>query len=300
MSGNRTITVLSICLFVSSISHAQSTHDFVLCNAVDKSGRHPAAVDSLKFSVEVHGRTVSNVHAEQRQRPRQIFLVQDVSASMRDSNARQRSMQAVRDFAASASPEDKLALVDFNDSYFLDITPESAPAFLEKYDDTEFQEGLRFFGGTALFDAVIASASYLEKEPQEGDSVLVISDGADDASKRNAEQMERELLRSKIRLYVLLLAPPKHPNPNDGRSRSQLMDVVRETGGVVVKADSGNVPSRHWAEVMHSLIEVADRVDFDLNTPLGSLARLDVLASTPDGKRDKAVEISCPRYISPQ
>ncbi|PYV95615.1 MAG: hypothetical protein DMG86_21505 [Acidobacteria bacterium] len=261
-----------ICLFVSFISHAQSTHDFVLCNAVDKSGRHPAAVDSLKFSVEVHGRTVSNVHAEQRQRPRQIFLVQDVSASMRDSNARQRSMQAVRDSAASASPEDKLALVDFNDSYFLDITPESATAFLEKYNDTEFQEGLRFFGGN----------------------------GADDASKRNAEQMERELLRSKIRLYVLLLAPPKHPNPNDGRSRSQLMDVVRETGGVVVKADSGNVPSRHWAEVMHSLIEVADRVDFDLNTPLGSLARLDVLASTPDGKRDKAVEISCPRYISPQ
>ena len=300
MRGASPSTSLVICLFVSFISHAQSTHNFVLCNAVDKSGRQAAAVESLKFSVEVHGRTVSNVHAEQRQRPRQIFLVQDVSASMRDSNARQHSMQAVRDFAASASPEDKLALVDFNNSYFLDITPESAAAFLEKYNDTEFQEGLRFFGGTALFDAVIASASYLEKEPQEGDSIVVISDGADDASKMNAEQMERELLRSKIRLYVLLLAPPKHPNPNDGRSRSQLMDVVRETGGVVVKADSGNVPSRNWAEAMHSLIEVADRVDFDLNTPLGSPARLDVLVSTQDGKRDKAVEISCPRYVSPQ
>ncbi len=299
MRGVTPITSLVICLFISFISHAQSTHDFVLCNAVEKSDGHPAAVDSLKFSVEVHGRTVSNAHAEQRQRPRQIFLVQDVSASMRDSNARQHSMQAVRDFLA-ASPEDKLALVDFNDSYFLDITPESAPAFLEKYNDTEFQEGLRFFGGTALFDAVIASAAYLEKDPQEGDTVLVISDGADDASKRNADQMERELLRSKIRLYLLLLAPPKHPNPNDGRSRSQLMDAVRDTGGVVIKADSGNVPSLRWAEAMHSLIEVADRVDFDLNTPLGSPARLDVSASTPDGKRDKAVEISCPRYVSPQ
>jgi Ca-activated chloride channel homolog len=299
MRGASPITSLVICLFVSFISHAQSTHDFVLCNAVDKSGGHPAAVDSLKFSVEVHGRTVSNAHAEQRQRSRRIFLVQDVSASMRGSNARQPSMQAVRDFLA-ASPEDKVALVDFNDNYYLDISPENAAAFLEKYNDTEFQQGLRFFGGTALFDAVVASASYLEKEPQEGDSIVVISDGADDASKMSSEQMERELLRSKIRLYLLLLAPPKHPNPNDGRSRSQLMDAVRDTGGVVVKTDSGNVPSRHWAEAMHSLIEVADRVDFDLNTPLGSPARLDVLASTPDGKRDKAVEISCPRYVSPQ
>jgi len=96
------ITCLVICLFVSFISHAQSTHDFVLCNAVDKSGRHSAAVDSLKFSVEVHGSTVSNVHAEQRQRPRRIFLVQDVRASMRGSNARQASRQAVRDVLAAA------------------------------------------------------------------------------------------------------------------------------------------------------------------------------------------------------
>jgi hypothetical protein len=294
------IALLPIWLLVSVISHAQSTHDFVLCNAVDKSGRPPAAFDSLKFSVEVHSRTVSNVHAEQRQHPKRIFLVQDVSASMRDNNARQPSMQLVRDFAASASPEDKLALVDFNDSYYLDITPEGAPAFLEKYNDSEFQEGLRFFGGTALFDAVVASASYLEKEPQEGDSIIIISDGADDASKTNAQQMERELLRSKIRLYLLLLAPPKQKNPNDGRSRSQLTDVVRETGGVVVKADAGNAMSRQLAEMMHGLIEKPDRVDFDLDAPLREPARLDVVVSTQDGKRDKAVEISCPRYVSPQ
>ena len=299
MRGASSITSLVICLSVSFISHAQSTHDFVLCNTVEKSGGHPAAVDSLKFRVEVHGRTVSNVHAEQRQHPRRIFLVQDVSASMRDSNARQPSMQAVRDFAAFASPEDKLALVDFNGSYYLDIAPESAPAFLEMYTDTEFQEGLRFFGGTALFDAVIASAAYLEKEPEEGDSVLVISDGADDASKMSSEQMEKQLLKSKIRLYLLLLDPPKHPNPNDGRSRSQLMDVVRETGGVVVKATS-NSTSREWAETMHGLIEVADRVDFDLDAPVREPARLEVSVSTPDGKRDKAVEILCPRYVSPQ
>jgi len=299
MRGGTPITSLVICLFISFISHAQSTHDFVLCNAVEKSDGHPAAVDSLKFSVEVHGRTVSNVHAEQRQRPRQIFLVQDVSASMRDSNARQHSMQAVRDFAASASPEDKLARVDFNNSYFLDITPDSAAAFLEKYNDAEFQEGLRFFGGTALFDAVIASASYLEKDPQEGDSVLVISDGADDASKMNSEQMEKQLLKSKIRLYLLLLAPPKHPNPNEGRSRSQLMDVVRETGGVVVKPNSNSM-SREWAELMHGLIEVADRVDFDLDAPVREPTRLEVSVATQDGKRDKTVEITCPRYVSPQ
>jgi hypothetical protein len=300
MRGAKTFALLPIWLLVCSISHAQSTHDFVLCNVVDKSSGHPAAVDSLKFSVEVRGRTTSNVHAEQRQHPRRIFLVQDVSASMRDSNARQRSMQAVREFAASASPEDVLALVDFNGTYYLDITPGSAPTFLEKYNDSEFQEGLRFFGGTALFDAVIASASYLEKEPAEGDSVLVISDGADDASKMNSEQMEKQLLKSKIRLYLLLLAPPKHPNPNDGRSRSQLMDVVRETGGVVIKADLGNTATLQWAEMMHSLIELFNRVDFDLDAPLREPARLEVSVSTPGGKRDKAVEISCPRYVSAQ
>jgi Mg-chelatase subunit ChlD len=300
MRGVRTVAGWLISLFVSLMVHAQSTHDFVLCNAVTKNDGHPAAVDSLKFSVEVRGRSTSNVRAAETRHPRRIILVQDVSASMRDSNARRPSMQAIRDFAAAASPQDKLALVDFNGSYYLDIPPESAAAFLEKYNDPEFQEGLRFFGGTALFDAVVASASFLEKEPQEGDSIVVISDGADDASKMNSDQTERELERLKIRLYLLLLAAPKHQNPFDGRSRSQLMDVVRDSGGVVVKADPGNGRSRQWAEIMHGLIEVADRVDFDLDAPLRGPARLEVLVSSQDGKRDKTVEISCPRYVGPQ
>jgi hypothetical protein len=266
---------------------------------MNKNDGHPAAPGSLKFSLQVHGRMVSNVHAEQTQRPRRIILVQDASASMRDSNARQPSMQAIQDFVGFASADDQLALVDFNDSYYLDITPRSAAAFLEKYNDPKFQQSIRFFNGTALFDAVVASASYLEKEPQEGDSIVIISDGADDASKTSSQELERELRGSKIRVYLLLLPAPKHKNPYDDRSRSAMMDLVRAAGGVVGEASSGDTAVRQWVEMVHGLIEVTNKVDFDLDAPLREPSHLEVALTNPDGKRDKTLETSCPRFVGP-
>jgi len=138
------------------------------------------------------------------------------------------------------------------------------------------------------------------KSPRKATASSSFQTGADDCEQDELRADGKRVTQIKDSAVSIAAGSAKTPESNDWPQ--PLATDGRRTGyrGVVIKADSGNVPSRHWAEMMHSLIEVADRVDFDLNTPLGSPARLDVLASTPDGKRDKAVEISCPRYVSPQ
>jgi len=67
----------------------------------------------------------------------------------------------------AASPEDKVALVDFNDNYYLDISPENAAAFW-KVHDTEFQQGLRFFGGTRTVPMQVVASAVLSGERAPG------------------------------------------------------------------------------------------------------------------------------------
>ena len=148
-----------VSILVCPIAQAQSPHNYALCNVVNRSDGRATSIEPLKFDVRVDKRIASNIHGEQSRHSRRVILTQDTGASMRSSNAQEIFAEVIKSLIASATADDQIALVDFSDQYYLDIPPTNAAHFPDQYNRPKLQAKISPRGGTALFDAVIASAS---------------------------------------------------------------------------------------------------------------------------------------------
>jgi len=117
--------------------------------------------------------------------PVSVGILIDNSGSMRDK--RPEVNKAALNFVHSSNPQDEVFIVNFNDEYYLDAGFTNSIAKL--------QQGLQQVesrGGTALYDAIIASLDYLQQNAKNQKRVLlVITDGDDDASRYTLEQTVR-------------------------------------------------------------------------------------------------------------
>ena len=119
--------------------------------------------------------------------PVSVGILVDNSGSMRDK--RPEVEQAAINFVRASNPQDEDFVVNFNDEYYLDAPFTSSIARL--------QQGLQQIesrGGTALYDAIIASFDYLNQNAKNDKrALLVITDGDDDASRYTLEQTAKIL-----------------------------------------------------------------------------------------------------------
>jgi Ca-activated chloride channel homolog len=118
--------------------------------------------------------------------PVAMGIVIDNSGSMRDK--RDEVNKAALNLVRSSNPEDQVFVVNFSDEYFLDQDFTS--------DVKKLQAALEHVesrGGTALYDAVVASADQLAKSPLQRKVLFVVTDGEDDASQENLEEAVHRL-----------------------------------------------------------------------------------------------------------
>ena len=119
--------------------------------------------------------------------PVSLGIIIDNSGSMRDK--RPAVNQAAINLVKASNPEDQVFIVNFNDEYYLD---QDFTANM-----TKLKEGLEKIesrGGTALYDAVMASADHLKKNSKLDKRVLlVVTDGEDNASRSSLERAVRFL-----------------------------------------------------------------------------------------------------------
>ena len=89
----------------------------------------------------------------------------------------------------SSNPQDQVFIVNFNEEYFLD---QDYTGTVPKLKDA--LERIESRGGTALYDAVVASSDHLKKSGAlEKKVLLVVTDGEDNASRESLEQALRRL-----------------------------------------------------------------------------------------------------------
>jgi VWFA-related protein len=96
--------------------------------------------------------------------------------------------KAAINLVKSSNPDDEVFVVNFNDEFYLDQDFTS--------DVKKLQAALEHVetrGGTALYDAVIASADYLIKSKLQRKVLFVVTDGEDDASQSSLEQAVQKL-----------------------------------------------------------------------------------------------------------
>jgi len=123
---------------------------------------------------------------KQQDFPVAMGIVIDNSGSMREK--RDQVNKAAINLVRSSNPDDEVFVVNFNDEYYLD---QDFTADIKKLQAA--LEHVETRGGTALYDAIIASADYLMKSKLSRKVLFVVTDGEDDASQSSLEQAVQRL-----------------------------------------------------------------------------------------------------------
>src|SRR5215470_4049825 len=118
--------------------------------------------------------------------PVAIGIVIDNSGSMREK--RDQVNKAALNLVKASNPEDQVFVVNFNDEYYLD---QEFTGDIKKLQAA--LEHVESRGGTALYDAIVASADYLQKSNLQRKVLFVVTDGEDDASQESLEQAVHHL-----------------------------------------------------------------------------------------------------------
>ena len=160
--------------------------------------------------------------------PVSIAIVVDNSGSM--SKKRPAVNQSTLDLIQASNPQDEAFVVNFSDEAFIDQEFTS--------DVKKLRDGLSHIesrGGTALYDAVVASADKLANDAKRPKQVLIlITDGEDNASTLNLEQTIRRVqqLSGPVIYSVGLLFGDEMSHSEVRHARRALEMLSTETGGI--------------------------------------------------------------------
>jgi VWFA-related protein len=160
--------------------------------------------------------------------PVSIALVVDNSGSM--GRKRPSVNKSTLDLIQASNPQDEAFVVNFSDEAIIDQDFTS--------DVNKLREGLSHIearGGTALYDAVAASADKLASDAKRPKQVLIlITDGEDNASTNNLEQTIRRVrqLSGPVIYSIGLLFGDEMGRDEVKNARKALKTLSDETGGM--------------------------------------------------------------------
>ena len=180
------------------------------------------------FKVAEDGVPQSILSFQHTDLPVSIALVIDNSGSM--YKKRPSVNKAALDLVQASNPQDEAFVVNFSDEAFIDQEFTS--------DINQLRDGLSHIdsrGGTALYDAVVASADKLVADAKRPKQVLVIiTDGEDNASTLNLEQTIRRVqeLSGPVIYSIGLLFGDESSRADIRHARRALELLSQETGGI--------------------------------------------------------------------
>jgi len=181
-------------------------------------------LDRSAFTVLEDGRPQNIVSFHNEDIPVAMGIVIDNSGSMREK--RNKVNQAALNLVRSSNPRDEVFVVNFNDEYYLDQDFTNDLLKLK-----EALEKIDARGGTALYDAVVASADHLKRNARlEKKVIFIVTDGEDNASNENLEQAIKQLqVENGPQVYAIgILGDEEHPK----RARRALETIAQRTGGL--------------------------------------------------------------------
>jgi VWFA-related protein len=190
---------------------------------VDQHQRLVTGLNKNDFAVYEDGQPQSITRFSREDIPVSIGILVDNSGSMRDK--RQAVNSAALDLVRASNSEDEVFVVNFSDEAIIDTDLTS--------DIAKMREGLQQIdsrGGTALYDAVVASADYLAKKGRREKKVLlVVTDGEDNASTDTLEQAVRRVQdeNGPVIYSIGILGGER-----EKRAKRALEQLALQTGGV--------------------------------------------------------------------
>jgi VWFA-related protein len=206
---------------------------FVFRTEVQEVVLHATVIDDRQHSVPDLDRSAFKVFEDGKPQrissfrhedvPVALGIVIDNSGSMRDK--RPKVNAAAINLVRSSNPQDQVFIVNFNNEYYLD---QDYTADLSLLRDA--LERIEARGGTALYDALVATADHLAKTAQlQKKVILVVTDGEDNASRDTLEQAVRAIaVDGGPAVYAIGLLGGER----EKKARRALNIFAAETGGV--------------------------------------------------------------------
>ncbi|HEY3835064.1 MAG TPA: VWA domain-containing protein [Bryobacteraceae bacterium] len=153
-----------------------------------------------------------------------LGLIIDNSGSMRDK--RKQVASAALDLVKDSNPHDEVFIVNFNDEAFLDADFTA--------DTSKMEQALSKIdsrGGTAMRDAIRMSIDHLKSGAKKDKKVLlVVTDGNDNASIINLENLVKESQNSGVLIYAIGLLTEEERA--EAKKAKRALDMLTEaTGG---------------------------------------------------------------------
>jgi Ca-activated chloride channel homolog len=172
----------------------------VTVTVTDANGRLIIGLGKDDFEVFENGEPLPVTQFTDARVPVSLGVLLDASDSMRGqpiADARNALDRFVGDLLEA---EDEAFVATFNHLPRIIVPWTRPPATLKSQLNT-----LRATGGTAIYDALVASASLFERRTNTRSALVVISDGADTASDRSLQQAREVIRRTDPFVYAIAI-----------------------------------------------------------------------------------------------
>ena len=263
----------------------KSSVDLVSVTAVirDKKGRVVRTLTANDIVVTDAGkpRNIVGMQSDD-QAPASIALLVDGSGSMRLGTATVSSQQICEMILSNLRRDKDLAALMSFDTRLLTLRE-----FTQEFDQIRSGLGeVEAFGSTSIYDAIAGTAAAVANRTQNRRAVVVITDGADNASSYSPEEVAWIASTIDVPVYVFAvgeLNPLSASGEHTGaQQRNELFELARATGGDYFFASSPSLVSqstnRLLEELRHQYL-----IAFEPGTT-GGLRRIEVRARNNDFK----------------
>jgi len=202
----------------------------VVCNAivVDRNGHLVTDLKQSNFAVRENGQPQAIRVFKREDVPVSMGLVIDNSGSMRSKRAKVAA--AALALVKDSNKDDEVFVVNFNDNAYLDLPHKKD--FTS--DISEMEEALIRIdssGGTAMRDAIRMSIDHLREKAHKSKKVLVVvTDGNDNSSVINLEDLIRSSQQSEVLIYAVGLLSEEEKR-EAARAKKDLSVLTESTGG---------------------------------------------------------------------
>jgi hypothetical protein len=234
-----------LCLALAASAHAQDDscrHRTLPVSVLDEHGKPVVGLTSHDFSATVHGKPVQILSLQADTHSPRVVVVLDSSAGMTRTTGQWTLARAIAADALRVSPKPfRAGLIIFNDqvraTFPVTRDPQCARDALHEFQPVAAGPEGRTGGRTAVWDALKEAFALLDP-PEFGDTIYLITDGEDTASKTNPAEIGALAVSRGVRLSVALFSPGVDFPAIAVSSDPAIFDIPMHSGGQVIRVES--------------------------------------------------------------
>src|SRR5215831_5903119 len=222
--------LLLIFLLIATVCWAQQEDIFKLDVNVDLTEVHVNVTDEKDHPIGNLKKDNFRVFEDRTEQKISVFKHEDIPISLglvidnsRSMEPRKERMDAAAlSFVRKSNPEDETFIIHFDDTARVDRDFTDSIPLLERA-----LAGVRPYGQTAIYDALILGLEHMESAKQMKKAILLFTDGVDNSSKHTLSQAIEATKRARVAVYPVGLLSMS----GGQKAEDALVHIAEASGG---------------------------------------------------------------------